>query len=156
MSLWAIGVGIALGVAILIGAQRQRIVHTSTFLLVTLAAIALFYPIFELFNGSHNHASQVDRFSTPDRVTAHLHMTGHLIVVSAFLAASFWALAMRSSQVAFTVLAVLILGHGLFDAIIFIFMPLSNSGPVWWPEFCAAVDITLGLGLLSFRKRDLV
>lgn len=153
MSPWAIWIGIALGVVILLISLRQRIVQTRTFLFLTLTAIALFYPVFELYSGPNSHTSDAESFSAPHHVTAHLHLTGHFIVVGVFLAVSFWGLAKRSSQMAFTVLAALILGHSLFDAIIFIFMPLSNSGPVWWPEFCAAVDITLGLGLLSVRKR---
>lgn len=39
-----------------------------------------------------------------------------------------------------------LIGHGLFDLV----HPhaIANGGvPVWWPDFCAAYDVTAGVGL---------
>ena len=141
MSLWAIGFGIALGVVIFWISLRQRILSTGLFLSITAVTIALFYPLFDAIH------------AIDDTRPGLTHRLGHGVVVLFFLAVSIWTVTKHPVQAAITMLAVLILAHGLFDAAIMGLAPSANTGPKWWPEFCAAVDITLGISLLTFQKR---
>lgn len=47
-----------------------------------------------------------------------------------------------------------IAGHGVFDFVRQFF--IENAGvPVWWPGFCASIDVLLGIYLAAFACRDL-
>lgn len=63
-----------------------------------------------------------------------------------FIAAAAWAYSL-SGVYSLLILSTGYIGHGIYDAThnsIFV-----NAGtPVWWPEFCGAVDIIIGLYLL--------
>ena len=47
-----------------------------------------------------------------------------------------------------------IAGHGVFDFVRQFF--IENAGvPVWWPGFCATIDVLLGVYLAAFACRNL-
>lgn len=144
MSLWAIGFGGMFGTVLALASLRQRIFANTAFVAITLLTIAAFYPLFTLYYIGSGHEGGLGNLMI------------HLLIFGLFGLMSAAGLIKLKTWSALNWLAVGILLHGVFDVLILAFAPHSQHGPSWWAEFCAAVDITLGLGLLSFRKRDLV
>ncbi|MGH1367934.1 MAG: hypothetical protein ACRBCL_04900 [Maritimibacter sp.] len=120
MSMLAILLGAALGLGLVFAVMRLPARAGRLGLLLIIAA---FYPAFAIM--------------AEDIAALVLHC-----VVLALFAALGW-ITWKSGPSA---LALAILAHGVFDAVLHV--SGHHIGPAWWPEFCAAVDITLGFGLL--------
>jgi hypothetical protein len=121
---YLVGVILALavaGLATLIGLDRER-----SFYPTVLIVVASYYALFAVMGAS----------------------TRTLEIESA-VGAGFLALALLGFKRNMWLVAAGIAGHGVFD---FVHHSLiDNPGvPVWWPGFCATVDIILG-GWLSVR-----
>jgi hypothetical protein len=129
MNIWAVALGLGLGAALFIFLTRQRIFKPNIATALVLIAIAAFYPAFAL----HSEAS------------LWLHS-------AVFIAFAGFAIALRARGILF--LGIGIVAHGIFDAALFFSShTIHTPGPVWWPEFCATVDIVLGVGLIYSCKR---
>ena len=71
-----------------------------------------------------------------------------VLAIEIAIALGFAVLGMLGFKRNMLLVAAAIAGHGVFD--LFHHMFIHNSGmPVWWPGFCATVDILLG-GWLAF------
>lgn len=95
-------------------------------LAVILAAIASFYPVFAVQSG--------------DRADIILH----LVIFAAFV-----LLAVAGFRRGAYLIAGGLIAHGVFDIGL---MVLGAPGPVWWPAFCAAVDIAAGTVLIRLQQ----
>jgi uncharacterized membrane protein HdeD (DUF308 family) len=95
-------------------------------LAVLLAAIASFYPVFAVQSGD-----QAD-------------IILHLVVFAAFA-----LLAVAGFRRGAYLIAGGLIAHGVFDIGL---MVLGAPGPVWWPAFCAAVDIVAGTVLIRLQQ----
>ena len=109
------------GLATLIGLDRER-----SFYPTVLIVVASYYALFAVMGAS----------------------TGALEIEIA-VGAGFLALALYGFKRNMWLIAAAIAGHGVFD---FVHHALiDNPGvPVWWPGFCATVDLLLG-GWLAIR-----
>ena len=90
---------------------------------ILLAAIALFYPVFAI---EHRDAAEI---------------TLHVATALAFLAT-----AVIGHARGLILVAVAIIGHGLFD--LAAHMLSDGPAPRWWGPFCLGVDVVLGAWLL--------
>jgi hypothetical protein len=109
------------GLATLIGLDRER-----SFYPTVLIVVASYYALFAVIGASK----------------------GALETKSA-VGAGFLALALLGFKRSMWLVAAAIAGHGLFDMIHNLL--IENPGvPVWWPAFCATVDLILG-GWLAVR-----
>jgi hypothetical protein len=93
---------------------------------VLLAAIAVFYPVFAAQEGD---------------VTA---LVLHIAVFAGFV-----LLAQFGFQRGMHLLAGGLVGHGIFDIGLHI---IGAPGPLWWPVFCASVDIVAGMALIRLLQ----
>ena len=93
---------------------------------VLLAAIAIFYPVFAAQEG--------------DVAAVALH-------ISIFV--GFLFLARFGFQRGMHLLAGGLIGHGVFDIGLHI---IGAPGPIWWPVFCASVDIAAGTALIRLLQ----
>ena len=109
------------GLATLIGLDRER-----SFYPTVLIVVASYYALFAVIGASK----------------------GALETESA-VGAGFVGLALLGFKRSMWLVAAAIAGHGLFDMIHNLL--IENPGvPVWWPAFCATVDLILG-GWLAVR-----
>ena len=73
----------------------------------------------------------------------------HLAIFAAFAGA-----ALYSHRIGLAGLALVLIAHGVLDLALH---STPHPGPLWWPAFCAAYDVTLGAALLLalfFTPRD--
>ena len=97
---------------------------------VLLAAVALFYPVFAAAEGD---------------------WTGFTLHFVIFL--GFSAVALRGFRKGMFLLAGGLIAHGLFDAGLLL---IGGPGPIWWPAFCAGVDIVAGFTLIRLIQTQKV
>ncbi len=121
-------IGAALAVVIAITAKAARFDKDRSFYPTVLIVISAYYVLFAFMSGEA--------------------IAEEIIVASAFIIAAF------AGGLVWPVLAGIgIFLHGVFDFLHPIF--ITNSGvPVWWPAFCAGIDILLGVWViwLSFKR----
>ncbi|WP_298189373.1 hypothetical protein [Novosphingobium sp.] len=75
------------------------------------------------------------------------------IAIELAFAAVFATVALASLSWGAWLAALGIFTHGLFDALRGQF-GLDDGAPMWWPAFCGAVDVVLGLLLLARVRRN--
>lgn len=69
-----------------------------------------------------------------------------LLVMAAFTAAAVWGF--KSSP---QIVAMALIGHGVFD--VFHSGLITNPGmPAWWPAFCMAYDVGAGVFMAAFLR----
>ncbi|MDG1519891.1 MAG: hypothetical protein P8Q57_05530 [Yoonia sp.] len=105
---------------------RSGMLAVRSGLAVLLAAIASFYPVFAVQSGD-----QAD-------------IILHLVIFTAFI-----LLAVAGFRRGAYLIAGGLIAHGVFDIGL---MVLGAPGPVWWPAFCAAVDIAAGTVLIRLQQ----
>ena len=93
---------------------------------IILAAIVLFYPVFAVEHGG------------PAEIALH-----------AAIALAFLGVAILGHARGMVLVAVAMIGHGLFDAVAHLLA--DGPAPRWWGPFCLAVDAVLGTWLLIAR-----
>ncbi|SLN45675.1 hypothetical protein ROJ8625_02202 [Roseivivax jejudonensis] len=93
---------------------------------ILLSAIALFYPVFAVENG-----------------------TGREIALHGAIALAFLAAAVIGHRFGLMLVAIAMIGHGLFD--IAVHAVPNGPAPRWWGPFCLGVDVVLGAWLLVAR-----
>jgi len=73
------------------------------------------------------------------------------IVAEIFVATIFSAIAIAGAFRSPLLLGIGLFMHGVFDLVHGYI--ISNSGvPVWWPSFCASIDVVLGLWVIYLAK----
>lgn len=119
--------GVALAVVIAISARWMQFDRDRSFYPTVLIVIASYYLLFACMAGQ----------AVFEEALVALAFTA-----AALLAAFYWPLGV----------GVGIALHGVFD--ILHDGLIDNPGvPIWWPAFCAAVDITLGFWLVVYSRR---
>jgi hypothetical protein len=113
-------IGLLLAIAVvafsaLIGLDRER-----SFYVTTLIVVASYYALFAVMGGS-----------------------SHTLIVEILAASVFCGFAVFGFKRNFWLVAVALIGHGIFD---FVRRGLiENPGvPRWWPGFCMAFDVVFG------------
>ena len=127
-------IGIVLGLTIAALAKILGFDKDRSFYPVILIVIAMYYVLFAVMSESSD-----------------------TIIIELIVALVFSALAIIGARISALVIAAGLIAHGLFD--VFHNQLVMNTGvPLWWPGFCAAVDIVLGvvvLYLVKIRHRSL-
>ena len=125
-------VGIVLGVAIAVFARLTGFDRDRAFYPTALIVIASYYALFAVMGGSMSA------------------LMTELVGIAAFV-----AVAIAGFKGSPWIVAAGIAGHGVFD---FVRIGLiTNPGmPEWWPPFCAAIDVTIGVCLASllYNRRE--
>lgn len=115
-------VGLLAGLLICTIGYAARLDRDAAFYPTVLGAIATYYVLFAA-------------------MTAHDALVPEAIVATIFLAA-----AIAGHLVNLWIVVAGLVLHGLFDFVHHLL--IDNPGvPKWWPGFCLAIDVTLGLGL---------
>ncbi|TGN39207.1 hypothetical protein [Marinobacter confluentis] len=116
-------IGATLGVAIggaatLTGFDRDR-----SFYPTVLIVIATYYILFALMGDSYEG-----------------------LLIELLVAAGFFLSAMLGFHKGLWIIAVALIAHGIFDFYHHAFID-NSAVPDWWPGFCLAIDVTLGIWL---------
>lgn len=111
-----------IGISVAVGLHKDRSVYV-----ITLISIALFYVVFALEHGSVAE-----------------------IILNICIAGLFIICALLGYIRGLYLVGFALIGHGIFDII----YPMTGNSPapIWWPPFCLAVDVTLGLFLIFNLK----
>jgi hypothetical protein len=114
-----IGIVLALavaGFAVAVGFDRERAFYPTV-----LIVVASYYILFAAMGGTRS-----------------------VLIIESLVAAGFAIVAVLGYRRSAWLLAAGLIGHGLFDSIHHLF--IDNPGmPVWWPGFCGAFDVVIGL-----------
>lgn len=94
-----------------------------------LVAIAAFYPVFALVEGD---------------VTS---IVVHLAIFAVFLTCA----ALGNAR-GLLLIGLAIVAHGVFDAVT---LWTGHPGPEWWPFFCAGFDLSIGLAVVAYGKKEI-
>jgi len=117
-------IGIVLGLSIAVLAKILGFDKDRSFYPVILIVIAMYYVLFAVISESSD-----------------------TIIIELTIALLFAALAIIGARISAIVIAAGLMAHGLFD--MFHNQLVMNAGvPLWWPGFCAGVDIVLGVFVL--------
>ena len=108
-------VGAGLGALMMLTMFHAGMLQERSGSAVLLAAVAVFYPVFAVIEGDF----------------ADLFLHGAIFL-------GFVWLALRGFRYGMHVIAGGLLAHGIFDLGL---IGLSAPGPIWWPVFCASLDI---------------
>ncbi len=121
-------IGIVLGLAIAGLAKILEYDKDRSFYPVILIVIAMYYVLFAVMNESAG-----------------------IIITELIIALVFMSIAVVGARVSALIVAVGLMAHGVFD--LFHNLIVTNPDvPAWWPGFCAAVDVVLGLVVLYIAK----
>jgi hypothetical protein len=122
----AVGILLAIGVAAL--AKFTRFDEDRSFYSTVLVIIASYYVLFAVLGG-----------------------TGHAFVWELVIAVAFSTVAITGALFFPWLVGIGIVAHGLFDLVHDAL--IENPGmPVWWPVFCASIDIVLGLWVIILSR----
>lgn len=121
-------VGIALGISIVLIMIVAGLFRENGATAMLVAAVAAFYPVF---------AVQAE--------ASLLVIALHIAVFAAFVASAIWGF-----HKGLRPLAILLMAHGGFDAVT---LYAGHPGPVWWPAFCAGLDIAAGGAILVYLSK---
>jgi hypothetical protein len=118
---YVIGIVLALavaGFAVAVGFDRERAFYPTVLIIV-----ATYYILFAAMGGMRN-----------------------TLIIESLVAAGFAIVAVLGYRKSAWLLAAGLIGHGLFDFIHHLF--IDNPGmPLWWPGFCGAFDVVIGVFL---------
>lgn len=122
MIIAAVLIGAACGTAIIFVMHHNGMLSQRSGAAMLLAAIASFYPVFAVISGD------------PLAIIVHLAIF-----------AGFSFLAIRAYHNGLHLIAGGLIAHGLFDIGT---SSIHITGPIWWPAFCASLDIVAGILIL--------
>ncbi|MDC0435209.1 hypothetical protein OAM69_06185 [bacterium] len=74
-------------------------------------------------------------------------MEGHSVYRELLIASMFFVTAIFGAYKSLFIVGLGIIAHGVYD-IIHVIVFSQNVAPIWWPSFCAAVDLALGLWVI--------
>ena len=116
-------IGILLGLGLIVLVRTTGLDRGGDLYPITGIVVASYYPLFAVMGASTE-----------------------TLMLEVIMAAAFSTVAIVGFQRNMGLVALAIGGHGVFDVLRHMF--LFNEGvPIWWPGFCASVDILLGLWL---------
>jgi hypothetical protein len=122
-------IGIVLGLAVTGGATAIGFDRERVFYPAVLIVIATYYVLFAAMDGS----------------TA-------VVIKESIVAGGFVLVAVIGFKTRLWLVAAAIAAHGIFD--FFHHFLIDNSGvPHWWPGFCMAIDVTVGIYLAILLMR---
>ena len=132
MNYYALMVGILLALSLIISFRTNRLERNRSAFPLILASFPVYYWVFALFGSDYQ-----------------------ALVYEALIAIIFLALAYAAYRTKATtslyLLAAGYIGHAIYD--IFHNELFINAGsPIWWPEFCGAVDVLVGLYLIYLAR----
>jgi hypothetical protein len=125
-------VGILLSLATIVFAAVVGLDRERSFFSTVAFVVATYYVLFALMGASHR-----------------------TLMVEIAMAIGFFVIAAIGFKGNFWLVAVALIGHGIFDSVRSGL--ISNPGvPRWWPGFCMAFDVVFGgwLALLLLRRRN--
>ena len=121
-----VGALLAVGIAAL--AKFTRFDEDRSFYSTVLVIIASYYVLFAVLGGS-----------------------GHALVWELVIAVAFSTVAIIGALFFPTLVGTGIVAHGLFDIVHDVL--IENAGvPVWWPIFCASIDVLLGIWVIILTR----
>jgi uncharacterized membrane protein HdeD (DUF308 family) len=123
-------IGVVLGLSIFALARWLAVESDRSFYPTILIVIASYYVLFAAIAGDSAGAA-----------------------VELAIAVPFVACALLGLRTGTTVVAVGIIMHGGYDLMHSIFQ-FEHGAPNWWPAFCGAIDLVLGLALIVTQSRD--
>lgn len=124
-----VGLLLAAGIAAL--GKSTRFDEDRSFYSTVLIIIASYYVLFAVLGGS-----------------------GHALVWELVIAVAFSTVAIVGALFLPTLVGAGIIAHGLFDVVHGVI--IENSGvPIWWPSFCASIDVLLGLWVIILTRSRL-
>lgn len=119
-------IGIAIGLMIAILGRAMRFDEDASFYPVILIVIAFYYVLFSILDGGTN-----------------------IVIFELLIALAFTTLAFIGPKKSVYIVPAGIIFHGIYD--VFHDAIFINKGvPLWWPAFCAAVDISIGFLVIYF------
>ena len=122
----SIFIGFALSLAIAVLAKITHFDRDTSFYPSILVFIASFYVLFAV-------------------------MAGHSVYRELLIASTFFTAAILGAYKSLFIVGLGIIAHGLYD-IFHVIVFSQNVAPIWWPSFCGAVDLTLGLWVIYLAK----
>jgi hypothetical protein len=123
-------IGLALSIVIIIFAKVTRFERDRSFFCTILIVIASYYVLFA--------------------VIAERSIIRELIVASAFV-----SIAILGSYKSLTIIGFGIVAHGIYDIFYMLYIK-EIIAPIWWPSFCAALDIVMGLWVVYLSRSRVV
>lgn len=123
-------IGIILGFVIVLGAKLTGFHRDKSFYPVLLIVIATYYVLFAAMDGS-----------------------AVSLIIESTIALVFILVALLGIRYGVRLVAAGLILHGVFD---FVHgqLVVNTAVPVWWPGFCASVDIVLGALVLYLTKTE--
>lgn len=131
----ALLIGIIVAASVIYKIKQSRLMDILWFYPLFLASFPIYYWFFSLY--------ALDFFSLFREV-----LIGLIFMFIAWLAYK------NSGRVALYILAFGFVGHGAYD-VLHVILNETPVAPNWWPEFCGAVDVIVGLYMLQLiRNRN--
>jgi hypothetical protein len=78
------------------------------------------------------------------------------IITETIGAMVFLAIAVIGFRVNLWIVALAIVGHGLFDFFVHPHLVTNPGMPAWWPAFCGTIDVALGILIAILLSRGVV
>ena len=119
-------IGAALGVIVAFLGRTLKFDQDASFYPVILIVVAFYYVLFSVMTGETN-----------------------IVVYELLIALAFTITAIIGSKISIYIVAVGLIFHGIFD-VFHNFIFLNAGVPSWWPGFCAAIDVVLGILVMYF------
>jgi len=119
-------IGAAVGLMVAILGRTLKFDQDASFYPVILIVIAFYYVLFSVLSGETD-----------------------VVVYELLIALAFTITAIIGSKISIYIVAVGLIFHGIFD-VFHNFIFLNDGVPSWWPGFCAAADVVLGMLVIYF------
>jgi ABC-type Na+ efflux pump permease subunit len=123
-------IGAGVGFILMLGFWRAGFLAERSGLAVLLSAIAIFYPVF-----------------------AAIEQDWSGLALHTLIFLGFTALALMGFRRGLYLIAGGLIAHAIFDAGL---ITLGSPGPLWWPAFCAGVDLIAGIILIRLIQTQKV
>ncbi|MDD5052866.1 MAG: hypothetical protein PHO27_09085 [Sulfuricurvum sp.] len=133
MILYAIGIGVLIGIFVILRFKKRKLERTRWAYPVFLATFPLYYILFALYAMDYKA------------------LLNEIIISILFLVIAYISYRYKN-KITLILLSIGYILHAVYDFIHdYLF---SNAGiPVWWPYFCSSVDIIMGIYILYFAIR---
>ena len=128
MNILALAIGLALAAYVIVRFRVSKLEEKKWVYPLLLATFPVYYFAFAIYANDHDA------------------LINEIYVGLAFFAVAFIAYKLISN-IGFALLAAGYVGHAVYD-VVHNHMFINEGTPVWWPEFCGAVDGLMGLYLV--------
>lgn len=130
MNLIALIIGLVLAAYVIISFRVTRLEKREWLYPALLATFPFYYFVFALYAGDYSA------------------LLNELYVGLVFIVIAYVAYKLKST-ISIVMLSIGYLGHAVYD-VAHIHMFINEGTPLWWPEFCGAVDGLIGVYLVYF------